>query len=1557
MKKKLSIFLCLTLLLGLLTVAAAAAESSGFVKNKDTLWRRYELISAESGQKENFVYTVPEGGAAVLVFFNTQCTICKGTFENLSRHPWINSEKLNFYALESVNHSPEDIRGFAENYAGDAAEAFEWYAAGGSAVCSSYLKVAGDSASGWTWPVVIVCTEEDGVKYIRYSKKLASDFYELGLVLEKITGSDLGIADPGEIKLAGEKNYDCAADAAELINSYLESNGAPALNFNAKLSELAMLRAMEYSLFKSQVRPSTGSYSDLLEEEFDGFELCYEIEADFADSPANFMQIIRGNSDHAAQLLSGNYSQMGLGCFRSGNGWSWIVLLTDDAKDKSPAALSGSEEGVWNILAFPYFTDGAALYPGELTLYPGDSEEISVYNSAAKSCQLVPCSAASDVIDSQTGAKIAEAKVQPNGNILISAIAPGSGTLSLPLYEGQAQPPTLNLSVSEEEIYVPFYVHGEVEGSGQLNISKTQAKAGEKIEVRAAPASGCSLSALYIEDESGNYVSAYPSASGYFFFMPQKDVYIKAVFKSDTPSSARVILTYNEGGTVTASPKNPEAGEGSVITIAPAPGYTVAEKHWLSAPESYLWGDDFNVIFTMPDYDVELYVRFEALPKEAGGSFGEALSWRIEDDRLIISGKGSMGDSSDGKNIPWLEYSPSIREVVIEDGVEDIFSRAFENMPLLEKVSIADSVTSVYNRAFADCPSLKDVTLPASLTKPGNAMFYGCSALESITLPSALTEISAYCFENCGALKNILFPDALQYISESAFENCTALTSVNFPESLSQIGDAAFAGCTALESIAFSAKPYSIDETAFSDVSARVSVPAGDKDWRDDFTLDYGGSLSWNHSYSSSLVEPSCTEEGYTLYSCTCGDSEKDDFTDALGHDFLGWFVSSPKEESRSCTRCGSSESRAVTATVSSTEDFTPFPSNNIDEQSYDATIWVPAASVMRSYLVPLDEGGFMRVEFSYLDSYETIVEYYDSKLKPQRQLRISEGTFMGGFFEAADSYFIVYGYGNYDRVPGIEAIRVVRYDKDWNRLSSASYSPQMVIGPFGTGSLRTAEADGKVYIHTNATTYSLDDNSWPQTNFSFELDIEGMTIDTVNFADVSNSFNQFIRSDGNSILTLDHGNAYPSRSIILSRHELNSETGYWGKTASVNTLPIGGSLGDSYTGTSLGGFEVSSAGYLTAGVSIDQSKHEETGMQNVYVSFTPRDSFDEASTVTRFFTDFEESDGLTMSTPLLVKINENRFLLMWNRCGDREEYSMRYLFLNGKGEAVSEEFSCGGLLSDCQPIVWGDSVYWYHTGSVKGAWTDGKIGYFTGEKGGPAFFSINCQSGEFSVLEDIKLPCAHNWSEWYSAGVGKEERVCLLCGEYDTRFVEVEDDEDTESLFDDVRPTDWFAECVTWAVENNITGGVGNNLFAPNNPCTRGQALTFIWRMLGEPAPESLELPFGDVVEGAYYHKAVCWGVEKGIVNGMSETEFAPNAPCTRAQIVAMLWRIMDEREPDLSNNPFADVKATSWFVRPVLWAVEEGITLGMSADRFEPNTTCTRAQIVTFLYRMKDK
>ena len=192
------------------------------------------------------------------------------------------------------------------------------------------------------------------------------------------------------------------------------------------------------------------------------------------------------------------------------------------------------------------------------------------------------------------------------------------------------------------------------------------------------------------------------------------------------------------------------------------------------------------------------------------------------------------------------------------------------------------------------------------ITKPGNAMFYGCSALESITLPSALTEISAYCFENCGALKNILFPDALQYISESAFENCTALTSVNFPESLSQIGDTAFAGCTALESIAFSAKPYSIDETAFSDVSARVSVPAGDKDWRDDFTLDYGGSLSWNHSYSSSLVEPSCTEEGYTLYSCTCGDSEKDDFTDALGHDFLGWFVSSPEEESRSCPRCGS---------------------------------------------------------------------------------------------------------------------------------------------------------------------------------------------------------------------------------------------------------------------------------------------------------------------------------------------------------------------------------------------------------------------------------------------------------------------------------------------------------------------------------------------------------------------------------------------------------------------------------------------------------------------------
>ena len=172
--------------------------------------------------------------------------------------------------------------------------------------------------------------------------------------------------------------------------------------------------------------------------------------------------------------------------------------------------------------------------------------------------------------------------------------------------------------------------------------------------------------------------------------------------------------------------------------------------------------------------------------------------------------------------------------------------------------------------------------------------------------------------------------------------------------------------------------------------------------------------------------------------------------------------------------------------------------------------------------------------------------------------------------------------------------------------------------------------------------------------------------------------------------------------------------------------------------------------------------------------------------------------------------------------------------------------------------------------------------------------------------------------------------------------------------VFVDVATGSYYEDAVDWAVENGITTGVSANRFDPNGVCTRAQAVTFLWRAAGSPAPRSRTMPFTDVPVGSYYYDAVLWAVENGITKGTSDTRFSPNATCTRAQIVAFLWR--SEKSPAAgSRNPFADVKSTAYYAGAVLWAVKEDITKGTTSTTFSPDADCTRAQIVTFLWRCK--
>ena len=171
---------------------------------------------------------------------------------------------------------------------------------------------------------------------------------------------------------------------------------------------------------------------------------------------------------------------------------------------------------------------------------------------------------------------------------------------------------------------------------------------------------------------------------------------------------------------------------------------------------------------------------------------------------------------------------------------------------------------------------------------------------------------------------------------------------------------------------------------------------------------------------------------------------------------------------------------------------------------------------------------------------------------------------------------------------------------------------------------------------------------------------------------------------------------------------------------------------------------------------------------------------------------------------------------------------------------------------------------------------------------------------------------------------------------------------------FNDVKSGDYFYDAVNWAVEKGITTGTSATTFSPNASCTRAQIVTFLWRASGSPEPKTASNPFTDVAANAYYCKAVLWAVENGITTGTSATTFSPGAPCTRAQGVTFLWRANGRKAASAAAS-FTDVASDAYYAPAVAWAAEQNVTGGVGNGLFSPDTTCTRAQIVSMLYRLR--
>ena len=371
---------------------------------------------------------------------------------------------------------------------------------------------------------------------------------------------------------------------------------------------------------------------------------------------------------------------------------------------------------------------------------------------------------------------------------------------------------------------------------------------------------------------------------------------------------------------------------------------------------------------------------------------------------------------------------------------------------------------------------------------------------------------------------------------------------------------------------------------------------------------------------------------------------------------------------------------------------------------SHDYSRW---ASFIRSYLVGCDDGRLMRV---YLGSKGYYVEYYDSNFNLLESKTIDkELSLSGGFYAGKDAYYIVSGQNNPDELADVECFRITKYDKNWNRITSAGLYDCNTYVPFDAGSLRMTEASGYLFIRTAHEMYKTKDGYHHQANVTIQLDESTMKI-TDSFTNVSNSsygyvshsFNQFIKTDGNHIIAVDHGDAYP-RSLALIKYNTDFTEGqfcsnirYWwdsNQHAVVNNscdvidlLTISGQTGDNTTNATIGGFEISDTSYIVAASSIDQEKQE--GLRNIYIL---TQSKEDGTVKSNQITDI--SGKYDVTSPYLVKINNNKFMVMWTIKNDNTVY---YVYIDENGNLVSDISTMSGQLSDCEPIVYNGMVLWY---------------------------------------------------------------------------------------------------------------------------------------------------------------------------------------------------------------------------------------------------------------------
>ena len=886
--------------------------------------------------------------------------------------------------------------------------------------------------------------------------------------------------------------------------------------------------------------------------------------------------------------------------------------------------------------------------------------------------------------------------------------------------------------------------------------------------------------------------------------------------------------------------------------------------------------------------------QFEAFA-EASGKCGEGLTWSYDrgTEELIISGTGKMDDYLNYEDIPWLEYRVSVKKLTIGDGVTSIGALAFFDFWNLPEVTIPDSVTSIGEEAFTGCEKLTSVTVPKNVRSIGTAAFGHCRSLTEILVDDANTAYT----DKDGAL---LSKDQTKLITCPAGKQ-----TYEIPASVTDIESRAFSYCGKLRAITIPKGVKSIADDAFlacngtemylvEGANPNYSSMDGVLFNKDKTRLiQYPGGKGVYETY----VIPDCVKSinPYAFYE----------------NSYLTGVVVPEGVQEISFPYCWMLQEVNIPDSVTALGENAFLDCTNLRH------IWIPA-SVTSIGKWAFDGCGSPAIVILNRDC-----EIYD------------EGATLGGpsghmilgyAGSTAEAYANKYGYKFQEIVPSPgKCGDDLTWDLDMD-----------------TGEL-TISGTGDMWDWSPSSEYS----PW----FPFADSIKKVTIQ-----DGVTGIGKYAFYNCSSMTEV---------SIPDSVSRIGERAFVQCRSLKSVAIPAGVTKLDYYT------FEYCDS--LKSVTLPDSITYIEQGTFEGCKSLTSIKIPKDVKVIRPSL--FDGCESLTSVT--LPESLEETYYWAFRNCTKLQSIT----FPAGMQEIDEYTFErCDALTT---VTILSKDCYIPSYGDIFG---DPAVTTIRGYKGSSAETYANRYGYNFVDIEADPCKSGHDFGKWSQkkdptcTEPGRQTRTCSRCGQIGLREVEpmghefadgvctrcgaldpnYEPGSDDPFRFDDVKdPAKFYYDPVYWAfgATPQITNGLTKTTFGPDASCTRGQVVTFLWRAAGCPEPKSTKTTFKDLKPDGFYVKAVAWAVENNITNGLSADKFGPDATCTRGQIVTFLWRFRGKPAPKNKQTAFTDLKPGGFYLDAVAWAVENNVTKGMTATTFGPDQTCTRGQVVTFLYRAMDK